>query len=70
MIVGFGIFVTPIPWLYVLYVWAYCLIWMFIEDAVKMEVYKHLRLVGRRHRKFVDAMRGSLHHYSAWHDRR
>ena len=68
MIVGFGIFVTPIPWLYVVYVWAYCLIWMFIEDAVKLDVYRHLRLAGKRHRGFLMRMQRSFHHYSAWGD--
>ncbi|HDL85595.1 MAG TPA: plasma-membrane proton-efflux P-type ATPase [Candidatus Acetothermia bacterium] len=64
-IVGFGIFVTPIPWIYVGYVWAYCLIWMFIEDEVKLEVYRHLGLGGKRHRRFLRRMQRSLYHYSA-----
>ncbi len=65
-IVGFGIFVTPIPWIYVGYVWAYCLIWMFIEDLVKLDVYKHLGLGGGRHQKFLSRIQSSLHHYTAW----
>ena len=64
-IVGFGIFVTSIPWIYVGYVWAYCLIWMFIEDLVKLDVYKHLGLSGRRHQKFLSRVQASLHHYAA-----
>ncbi len=44
MIVGFGILVTPIPWIYVAYVWAYCLVWVFIEDWAKLQVYHHLQL--------------------------
>lgn len=65
-IVGFGIFVTPIPWIYVGYVWAYCLIWMFIEDLVKLDVYKHLGLSGERHQRFLSRIQASLHHYAAW----
>ncbi|HEC97325.1 MAG TPA: HAD family hydrolase, partial [Nitrospirae bacterium] len=44
LIVGFGILVTPIPWIYVAYVWAYCLVWVFIEDWAKLQVYHHLQL--------------------------
>lgn len=63
-IVGFGIFVTPIPWLYVGYVWAYCLIWIFIEDLVKLDVYKHLSMGGKRHRNFLSRVTRPLGHYS------
>jgi H+-transporting ATPase len=63
-IVGFGIFVTPIPWSYVGYVWVYCLIWIFIEDAAKLEVYRHLELGGRRHQRFLTRLYRSLHHFS------
>jgi len=41
-IVGFGIFVTAIPWSWVGYIWAYCLVWIFIEDWVKMSVYRRM----------------------------
>ncbi len=63
MIVGFGIFVAKLPWIYVGYVWAYCLIWIFIEDAAKLEVYNHLGLEGRRHRSFLSRMQNSMHDY-------
>jgi len=42
MIVGFGFIVAAIPWSYVGLVWAYCLTWMFLEDWIKMLVYRHL----------------------------
>lgn len=45
MIVGFGWLVAPIAWKYVGFVWIYCLIWIFIEDWVKLRVYRHLALV-------------------------
>jgi H+-transporting ATPase len=41
-IVGFGIFVTAIPWSWVGYIWAYCLIWIFVEDWAKLKVYERL----------------------------
>ncbi|MEJ2264595.1 MAG: plasma-membrane proton-efflux P-type ATPase [Anaerolineales bacterium] len=60
-IVGFGILVTPIPWIYIGMVWAYCLIFMFINDWAKLQVYHHLRLSGKHHRSFLDLLQQSLH---------
>ena len=42
MIVGFGWFVAPIPWLYVGGVWGYALLWMLVEDEAKLLVYRWL----------------------------
>jgi len=42
MIVGFGWFVAPIPWLYVGGVWIYALLWMLVEDEAKLRVYRWL----------------------------
>ncbi len=53
LIVGLGIIVEPIPWSYVGLVWAYCLAWMFIEDAAKLQLYRHLTLGGEHHRGFL-----------------
>jgi len=64
LIVGFGLFVTSIPWSYVGYVWAYCLIWLFIEDQAKLGVYRHLGLSGRTHRTFLERLQGSLHSHA------
>jgi H+-transporting ATPase len=64
LIVGLGLFVTSIPWSYVGYVWAYCLIWLFIEDQAKLGVYRHLGLSGRTHRTFLERLQGSLHSHA------
>jgi len=61
LIVGFGWIVASIPWSYVGLVWAYCLGWVFIEDWAKIQVYHHLEMSGRRHRAFLDRVRGRLH---------
>jgi H+-transporting ATPase len=53
LIVGFGFFVAQIPWLWIGYVWAYCIVWIFIEDLAKLLVYRHLDLSGPRHRRFL-----------------
>ena len=42
LIVGLGLFVTRLPWRDVGFVWAYALIWMFIEDQAKLLVYRQL----------------------------
>jgi H+-transporting ATPase len=61
LIVGLGLFVAKIPWVYVGYVWGYCLLWLFIEDQAKLAVYRHLGLSGRSHRSFLERLQGSLH---------
>jgi H+-transporting ATPase len=38
----YGVFVTPIGWEYALWIWAYALIWFFINDVVKIATYKLL----------------------------
>jgi H+-transporting ATPase len=60
MIVGFGFLVARIPWSLVGLVWVYCLIWVFIEDAVKIHVYRHLDLAGKHHKKFLQKIKSSL----------
>jgi H+-transporting ATPase len=60
-IVGFGIFVTAIPWIYVGLVWMYCLVWVFIEDFVKLQVYHHIKLTGRHHQTFLNRLQQPLH---------
>jgi H+-transporting ATPase len=61
MIVGFGWLVAPIPWKYVGFVWAYCIVWVFIEDEAKLHVYRHLDLSAKRHRKFLERIQQPLH---------
>jgi H+-transporting ATPase len=60
-IVGFGLLVTPIPWIYVGIVWGYCLVWVFIEDWAKLQVYKHLNTSGGHHMKFLKRIKEPLH---------
>jgi H+-transporting ATPase len=60
LIVGFGFFVTSIPWSYVALVWVYCLVWLFLEDFAKRLVYAHLNAAVPRHRGFLDTARRPL----------
>ena len=65
LIVGFGFIVAPIPWSYVALVWAYCLVWMFIEDWAKLAVYRHLNLAAGRHQGFLARLKERLHSHPA-----
>jgi H+-transporting ATPase len=61
LIVHFGIFVAALSWAHIGLVWAYCLVWAFIEDWVKLQVYEHLESGGKAHARFVRDARRSLH---------
>lgn len=61
LIVGCGIIVTAIPWTYIGLLWAYTLVWMFIEDGVKILMYRHLDFSGGHHQKFLKTIRASFH---------
>ncbi|MCB1149619.1 MAG: HAD-IC family P-type ATPase, partial [Chlamydiia bacterium] len=41
LIAGFGLIVAPIPWIWIAYVWVYCLFWIFIEDRAKILAYRY-----------------------------
>ncbi len=60
VIVGVGLLVTAIPWKYVGIVWGYCLVWIFIEDWIKLQVYKHLNSTAGHHIKFLNRIKEPL----------
>jgi H+-transporting ATPase len=66
-IVGFGLLMTRLPWIYVGLIWGYCIVWVFIEDLAKLGVYHHLNLSAPRHRAFLDRVQGSAHPYGNLH---
>ncbi len=61
LITGLGWFVTPISWEYIGMIWAYCLFWVFIEDALKLMTYHHLENKTPRHQHFLARLQRSLH---------
>ena len=62
LLVGVGLgFVTPISWPVIALVWGYCLIWIFIEDRLKLLVYEHLELDAPWHRRFISRLTEPLH---------
>ncbi|MBS0652362.1 MAG: plasma-membrane proton-efflux P-type ATPase [Verrucomicrobia bacterium] len=62
LLVGFGIFVTAIPWSYILLIWIYTLVWMFIADRVKILLYRHLDFTTSYHQKFLKTIKESFHY--------
>ncbi len=65
LIVGFGWFVAPIPWTYIGLVWVYAIAWVFVEDAAKLMVYRHLDMQTQRHRHFLQTVGRPLGHMRA-----
>ncbi len=64
LIAHYGFLVTPISWEIIGMIWAYCLLWVFIEDALKLMTYRHLEHAIPRHRHFLQRLRSSLHFHS------
>jgi H+-transporting ATPase len=62
--------VAPLSWGVIGIVWAYCIVWTFIEDWAKLHVYHHLALTGKRHRTYLDRVTGHLHSHAFIHDQR
>ncbi|MDA3878455.1 MAG: HAD-IC family P-type ATPase, partial [Halothiobacillus sp.] len=65
LIAGFGLLVTPIPWEYIGLIWAYCLVWVVIEDWAKLAVYKHLNQELPRHQSFLKILGRKLNRHSS-----
>jgi len=69
LIVGLGVFVEAIPWWTIGVVWAYCLVFVFVEDALKLAVYRTLDLGGPGHRRFLRLLQQRLHSHARPDDR-
>ena len=54
---GFGLIAT-ISWWPIALIWIYSIVWAFLEDWVKMLVYRHFSLRRKHHERFLKA----LHH--------
>jgi H+-transporting ATPase len=61
---GFGWLVPPLPWALIGLVWVYNLVWMIVQDAVKLAVYRVIE--GRAHHQthFLKRTGASLQHHS------
>jgi H+-transporting ATPase len=65
LIAGFGILIEPIPWSYIGLIWAYCLVWVVVEDLAKLIIYKHLPQMVPRQQDVL----GSAGHAAGAHGR-
>ena len=54
LITVYGLFMSPIGWMWALAVWAYALCWFFVNDLIKLAAYK---LFGNRQETVLDTMR-------------
>lgn len=54
LITVYGLFMSPIGWLWALAVWVYALCWFFVNDLVKLAAYK---IFGNRQETVLDTMR-------------
>ena len=61
LIVIFGWLVAPLPLHYVAFVWSYCILWIFIEDWAKLQVYQHFDFKGKATRRFLNRIKEPLH---------
>ncbi len=61
LLVAFGLgLVTPIPWSSIGLIWAYCIVWVFIEDWVKLNMYRHLNMSQPYHKLFLNMIKTSV----------
>ena len=58
---AYGWGMTPLGWKYALLVWAYALVWFFINDMVKVEVYRLMHLGTSSHQRHLARVNASLH---------
>jgi hypothetical protein len=57
---GWGI-MTPLGWKYAIAVWVYSLVWFFITDMAKLQVYRMLHLGTASHQRHLARVNASLH---------
>jgi H+-transporting ATPase len=56
VIYPFGL-ITPITWADAGLIWLYCLVWIFVEDWAKLEVYRHFHLDAPRYQQFLKTVK-------------
>ncbi len=59
----FGL-ITPIHWRAVGVIWAYCIVWLFMGDLVKLAVYRHMEMAAPRHLSFLQVLKQKLNPYT------
>ncbi|MGD0217235.1 MAG: HAD-IC family P-type ATPase, partial [Desulfobaccales bacterium] len=64
VIYPFGL-ITPIHWRAVGVIWAYCVVWLFMGDLVKLAVLRHLEMSSPRHQTFLRVLKHCIHPFCA-----
>jgi H+-transporting ATPase len=68
LLVAYGAgLVVPLSWRVIGIVWAYCIVWIFIEDWAKLHIYHHLALTRKTHRDFLGKIKTHLHPHGHLH---
>jgi len=58
---GFGWLIPALAWKVVGLVWVYNVIWMVIQDGIKLGVYRLIEHRAKHHRNFLKTMNQPLH---------
>jgi H+-transporting ATPase len=58
---GFGWLVPPLPWNLIGYVWVYIIVWMIIQDLIKLGLYAMIENRATHKRRFLKALNRPLH---------
>jgi H+-transporting ATPase len=61
LMVGFGWLVPPLPWHLIGWVWGYVIIWMFIQDWLKLGLYALIDYRARHHKQFIETVNQPLY---------
>ncbi|OQY12104.1 MAG: plasma-membrane proton-efflux P-type ATPase [Desulfobacteraceae bacterium 4572_19] len=62
--VGVGDVIPQLPWQLIALVWGYNLVWMVIQDIVKLIIYKYIERKTDHQKNWKDKIGKSLQHYS------
>ncbi|MEM8952620.1 MAG: plasma-membrane proton-efflux P-type ATPase [Verrucomicrobiota bacterium] len=69
LIACFGIFMTPLPWAWAAFIWGYNLIFMFLQDMIKIATYHLVDYRTRHHEHFLKRVSANLQPIAAKTDR-
>ena len=58
---GFGWLMPALPWMLIVLVWAYVIVWMFVLDVAKLGLYRLLENRARHREKHLDIINQPLH---------
>jgi H+-transporting ATPase len=60
---GFGLLIPAIPWWVIGVVWGYNIVWMFVEDLIKIVAYRLIGDQAKHKSKYLETVNRPLHHH-------